>query len=48
MLLRAADARNVNRKNHQYSDLEARPSNIAYFEKQVRIDSPNVIILLLI
>jgi hypothetical protein len=44
----AADARNVNRKNHQYSDLEARPSNIAYFEKQVRIDSLNVIMTLLI
>jgi len=44
----AADPRNVNRKNHQYSDLEARPANNAYFEKQVRMDSLKLITTLLI
>jgi hypothetical protein len=39
----AADTRTVKRKNHQNSDRRARPSNAAYFEKQVLMDSPNVI-----
>jgi hypothetical protein len=39
----ASDIRTVKRNHHQYSDREARPSNAAYFEKQVLIDSPNVI-----
>ena len=32
----------VKRKNHQYSDLEARPLKSMYFPKQVLIDSVNV------
>ena len=35
----ATDARVVKRNHHQYSDREARPSNAAYFEKQVLMDS---------
>jgi len=38
----ATDARKVKRNHHQYSDREARPSNVAYFEKQVLMDLPNV------
>lgn len=42
-MLDAIDARNVKSKNHQYSDRVARPSNAAYFEKHVLMDSLNVI-----
>lgn len=44
----AADAKKVKRNHHQYSDREARPLNAAYFEKQVLMDSPNVMCYLLI
>jgi len=37
-------ANNTNRNHHQYSEREARPEKSAYFEKQVLIDSPNVIL----
>jgi hypothetical protein len=34
----------VKRNHHQNSDLEARPLNSAYFEKQTLTDSVNVIL----
>jgi len=38
----AADARTTNRNHHQYSERVAHPSNVAYLEKQMLMDSPNV------
>lgn len=40
-----SETRKLKRKNHQYSERDALPSKVAYFEKQVRIDSPKVILL---
>ena len=40
----AIDAKHKKRKNHQYSEREARPSNNAYFEKQVLMESPKVML----
>jgi hypothetical protein len=40
-----ASSKYLNSLNHQYSDLEARPLNTAYFlNKQVEIESLNVIV----
>lgn len=39
----AAVARNTKRHHHQNSERDARPEKSAYLEKQVWIDSPNVI-----
>ena len=39
------DVSTVKRKNHQNSGREARPSNTAYLEKQVLMDSPKVIFI---
>lgn len=43
-MLVATVANNTNRNHHQYSEREARPVKSAYFEKQVLMDYPNVIL----
>mgnify|MGYP003597653833 FL=1 len=43
-MLVATVANNTNKNHHQYSEREARPEKSAYFEKQVLMDSPNVML----